>query len=226
MRVGTPPVQSASTVTSPRARRPLHRAARPSRPAAPGSTSTTPRVALHAASPRPRPWRRSCRRSGTAGGCPTGCPAWTDLSSSDSIRCAWLPSSSRAQKLIFQALLQPVPPSPRARSDVRAAATSSGFVARADLPAGVQGEQVRHVPVVRCSGRPGPPSTPAAGPTTRPAAPGPAGPAWTATCGRERRLSPSARAAVSGVGEQVPDDLLGHRRARGERRPAPGRSSG
>ena len=36
---------------------------------------------------------------------------------STSILWAWSPSRKRAQKLIFQALLQPVPPSPRKRSD-------------------------------------------------------------------------------------------------------------
>lgn len=46
--------------------------------------------------------------------------------SSPSILKAWSPSSSRAHRLIFHALLQPVPPSPRVFSDFFTAAASSG----------------------------------------------------------------------------------------------------
>ena len=51
-----------------------------------------------------------------------------------SIRKAWSPSNSRAQKLTFHALLQPVPPSPRNSSDFFAAANSSGVAAVISWP--------------------------------------------------------------------------------------------
>jgi hypothetical protein len=63
------------------------------------------------------------------------------------IRWARSPSARRAQKLIFHALLQPVPPSPRALSETFAAAASSGRADRGDLAAGVHGEQVGDVAV-------------------------------------------------------------------------------
>ena len=65
-----------------------------------------------------------------------------------SILWAWSPSSSRAQKLIFQALLQPVPPSPRKISDCRAAANSSGVPRGVISQPGMQAPEVRHVPVL------------------------------------------------------------------------------
>src|SRR4030095_14590315 len=50
-------------------------------------------------------------------------------SCSPSNLCARSPSWSRAQKLIFRAMLQPVPPSPRASSETRAASASVGVAA-------------------------------------------------------------------------------------------------
>jgi hypothetical protein len=50
------------------------------------------------------------------------------------MRWAWSPSRRRAQKLIFQALLQPVPPSPRKMRDCLAAAKSLGVAGVISLP--------------------------------------------------------------------------------------------
>lgn len=47
------------------------------------------------------------------------------FSCSESILWAWSPSHSRAQKLIFQALDQPAPPSPRAPRETLAASAHS-----------------------------------------------------------------------------------------------------
>ena len=71
------------------------------------------------------------------------------VSNSCSILSAWSPSSRRAQKLIFQALLQPVPPSPRSSSVFFAAAANCGVPRSVIWLLGMKAEQMRHVPVVR-----------------------------------------------------------------------------
>ena len=107
-------------------------------------------------------WRRSCRRSGTADGRRTGSdrrrrlvlPVFGEsvsVSRLSSMRWAWSPSPKRAQRLIFQASDQPVPPSPRNSSDWRAAASSSG-VSACNLVAGKDAPQMRHVAVACSSG--------------------------------------------------------------------------
>ncbi|RAO31450.1 hypothetical protein PSN13_04013 [Micromonospora saelicesensis] len=117
---------SVSTVTLPRARRPLTEPVGQAAGTA-GSTSTTPFwlcssiSAIPAVAPKlPSIWNGGWVSNRLA--------RVLLLSCSLSILWAWSPSSSRAQKLIFQALLQPVPPSPRAVRETRAALARAGVV--------------------------------------------------------------------------------------------------
>ena len=62
---------------------------------------------------------------------------------------AWSPSPSRAQKLIFHAIDQPVASSPRSSSERRAAAKSSGVRSGVISRPGMHAEQMRDVAMVR-----------------------------------------------------------------------------
>ena len=124
---------------------------------------------------------------------------------------AWSPSSRRAQKLIFHALLQPVPPSPRKISDCRAAANSFGVRGR-DLRARDRGPTGARRGGARSSGRPCPPATPGAGRACRSGSARSARAASVELAPRSRASTPRISAASSGVGEQGADDLVVHRR--------------